>query len=520
MLWRHLELWSIGILALAGCAPAPRPATGPPSATYDQTFEGTGFALRLELAPLPNLIYQLDCLSGAVLCSPDGYRLLWAELKLDAKDEAALVRWKTLRTRHTGTLRVDAAAASAPLLASGAYVDVAERQRIAALRAHDLDAFEAGIALLSSDADARELRGIASGFEPRFMQFWQAKGLAAGAAYFKDLSALLADPFLLATLSRVARFTGHSAESRELYRIHLLVQPRTSNPRLTAYQLEQDFVVEAPEQGKALEVIEVVAHEICHAMVFRMSPADKRVLVDAFVRSDDRYSLVDYGLFDEAFAASVGNGLVWRHYLPGEDFARHSARGFRLLYKPAGALAVALMPRLDALFVSEASIASPAFVDTLARAALASYREHGPTPLDYLHSHVLVATPELAPAAARVRDAAFAFFPYLREFAGLDAEARAYISDHPLVTAAVYVSNVADVRSLLDELQVAPSRSQEINVLAERSRGFAYAVPRTPKTYFVLFVAPDLAGATELADRFIALREMREGVLLELERSQ
>lgn len=521
---RLAALW---LLTLAACAPAARPAAtaaAPSSAattSYDRTFQAPGLALRLELAPLPNLLYQLDCLSGAVLCSPDGYRELWSELGLDAQDHKALTRWKALRTRHTGTLPADAAAASAPLLLSGARVDVAERQRIAALRATDLENFEAAVALLSNDADAHELRTISTRFEERFMRFWRSHGHAAGAAYVSELASLLGDPFLLETLARVSRFDGLPADSHETYRIHLLVQPQTANPRLTAYQLEQDFAVEAPARAKAIDVIDVIAHELCHAIMFRMPTAAKAALVEAFVQSDDALSLVDYGMFDEALATSIGNGLVWRHYFPQEDFAEHSARGFRSGYRPAGALAAALLPRLEPLLTTDARAATPEFVRVLGEAALASYRAQGPTPLDYLHSHALAAAPALAPAAARVSAAAFAGFPYLREFSSLDAEAQAYIAEHSLVNAAVYAQSLTPVAALLTQISqpgTAPRHSDDLHRLAERSRGFVYALPRNAKTSVVLFVANEPSVADELVDAFLALREMHEGILVELAR--
>jgi len=222
-------------------------------------------------------------------------------------------------------------------------------------------------------------------------------------------------------------------------------------------------------------------------MVFRMPTEAKRALVDAFVSADDPHSLLDYGMFDEALAASVGNGLVWRHYFPGEDFARHASHGFGLVYKSAGALAAALLPQLERLLSSNARLDSPAFVQALSRAARSSYRKDGPQPIDYLHSQVLAATPALANAATLLRDSAFAGFPYLREFPELDAEARAYIAEHSLLNAAVFVPTFAEVTALLAELQLPPTRSDELRKLAEDNRGIVYAMARPFNTYVFMF---------------------------------
>jgi hypothetical protein len=509
-------------LALAGCGagqpqrmlPAPVASSAPPQ-RLERSFGASGFSLTLGLAPLPNLLFHLDCLSESAFCAPAGYQALWKELGLDSDDEAALVRWKTLRTRHKAVVLADLKLAAAPLLVTGTYIDLTERQRIAALRARSLEEFEASVALLSNDADAKELRRIAARFEPRFARFWE-RSLPSGVAYFEDMAKLLGDPFLLQTLERVSRFYEHAAGSGESYRINLMLQPHTANPRTTAYQLETDFLLEAPEHGKkAVDVIDVVTHELCHALMFGMPTATKLALVEAFAASADPFALVDYAVFDEAIATSFGNGLVFRHYHPEEDFARYSGRGFLSGYKAAGALAAAFLPRFEELLAAGATITSPEVLRAIAEAAQASYRARGPKPVDYLHSHVLAADPQLRAAAERVRDAAFAGFPYLREFPQLDGEAQRYLVEHPLLSGALYLPSDADLDKALAPLGVASARIAELRGSAARSRGLVYALPRTPKSYLFVFIARDAASASELAESFLALQEMREGALIE-----
>ncbi|HET8936313.1 MAG TPA: hypothetical protein VFN67_22875 [Polyangiales bacterium] len=502
--------------SLSSCGAAQRvPASSSVSAgAKERSLDGPGFSLRLSLAPTPNLLFQLDCVSETVLCAPDGYKALWKELGLDADDEAALIRWRTLRKRHEGVALADATLASAPLLVTGAYVDVAERQRIAGLRARTTSGFEASIALLSNDADAAELRRIAERFEPRFLRFWQ-RSYAGMSRYFDEMAKLLGDPFLLKTFERVLRFYEHAADGGETYRINLIAQPLTSNPGTTAYQLESDFLIETPERGHAAQMIDVLMHELCHALLFQMPTAAKLRLVQGFIASDDPFALVDYGLFDEALATSFGNGLVFRHYWPDRDFAEHSARGFRSQYKSAGALAAAFLPRFEALLASDVTVTSPEVVRALSEAARASYRAQGPSPIDYLHSHVLVAAPPLKAAAEHVRDAAFAGFPYLREFRALDVDAQRYLAARPQLNAALYLPLDADLFAALAPLDVAAARIAELRSAAARKTGLVYTLRRTNSSYLFVFMATDGESANGLADAFIALREMREGALIE-----
>ena len=510
---------ALGLLALACCgAELPQTvatgATAAPVHSLERSVEASGFSLKLSLAPLPNLLFQLDCLSETTLCAPAGYRALWQELGLDADDRTALARWKALRTHHTGRMVAEPALADAALLVAGTHIDLAERQRIAQLRARSLDDFEASIALLTSDAAAHELRRIAERFEPRFAGFWQ-RSQASSSVYFDDMARLLGDRFLLQMLTRASHFYEHAADSGEIYQINLIVQPHTSNPGTTAYQLERDFLVEAPERGKASDVIDVLMHELCHALLFGMPSTSKLALLEAFSASEDPYAVVDYGVFDEALATSFGNGLVFRHYQPSQDFARHSARNFRSQYTSAGALAAAFFPSFEALLASDVTVTSPEVLRALGQAARASYREKGPRPVDYLHSHVLVASPPWGTASERVRDAAFAGFPYLREFPRLDGEAQRYLLDHPLLNAALYLPSDADLASALAPLGVGSARIAELHSAALRDRGLVYALARSPKSYLFVFLARDAASAGELAESFLALDAMREGPLVE-----
>lgn len=220
-------------------------------------------------------------------------------------------------------------------------------------------------------------------------------------------------------------------------------------------------------------------------------------------------------MFDEALATSFGNGLVFRHHRPDKDFAEHTARGFRSGYKGAGALAAAFFPRFEALLASDATVTSPEVLQALSDAARASYRERGPAPVDYLHSHVLVAAPLLRAAAERVRDAAFAGFPYLREYRELDAEAQRFLAERPMLSAAIYLPTDADLDAALAPLGVPTARIVELRGIAARSKGLVYALPRTTKSYLFVFVARDADSAMQLADAFLALREMRDGALIE-----
>ncbi len=532
-----------GVLAssIAGCGEAPRarppravpfapfpsapaaaaaaPAPGPPAAALerDASVGGRRFSYGLHLAPQPNLVYQLDCVSGAVVCAQIVFREFWATLGLDAEDEAALATWKALRARHVGELRrADVAPARLPLLAPTGAFDLGERQRLAGLLARTPAAYEASMALLSSDEDARRLRGLLARFEPRFSAWWRARGFAAGSASFDAFARKLADPFLDATIERAARFYEAEPSPGALLDVHLVVQPASRRTLTAAYQIERYAIVEAPEGRPIDGLLGVVAHEAFHSFCGRMVPERRAALLGRFVAADDPYAAAAYGVFDEAVARALGNGVVAQRYEPPASFARRMARTDKgEPYREASVVGRALFPAMEGFLERGTLVSSDAFVRAFLAAARATYEGGRPRPLDYLHAPVLAAEPRFAAAAGRLRDAANAGFPYLREYGGFEAEARAFLAERPFVSAALFVPPEG-AAGALGALAASAEHKAALGALARRARAFVYALPRTPKSYAFVFAAPDEASMGELVGRFVELAAAREGALVEL----
>jgi hypothetical protein len=483
----------------------------------DATVDGRRVRYALHLAPQPNLIYQIDCVAGVDLCSQPIYRELWSTFALSREDEAALATWKALRKRHTGELRsVEPRGQPQPLLAASRVFNLAERQRIVGLRARTPAEYQATIALLSTDADARELRDVVERFTPRFQRWWRERGYAAGSASFDGFAKLLADPFLDTTIQKAAQFYEADLPPGTTFRIHVLVQPASSRKMSVANQLEGDAAMEAPEGEKPEALIEIVAHELFHHLFFRMQPMRQSAMLEWVVGSDDPLATVAFGMLDEAVAEALGNGLVGQRYQPPEAFAKRLARGFSR-YTAAASIAREIFPSMQAFLDRGTTVSSDEFLRAFTAATKATFANGRPRPIDYLHSQVLVAEGRFATAAEHLRDASVAGFPYLREFNSIDGEATTFLKEHPFISTAVLIPDAS--RTVLDSLGTSDKHRASISSVAARSRGFVYAMSRTAKSYAFVFVTPDAKTMDELVDRFAQLTELvpgHEGVLVEL----
>jgi hypothetical protein len=507
------------VIACSG-RPVSSPTAAPTGSVLerDAVIEGQRLRYALHLAPQPNLVYHLDCITGVALCAKVIYRELWSTFAMSAEDETALATWKAVRGRHTGELRVvEPRPHPQPLLAPSRVFDLAERQRIAALRARTPADYQATIALLSTDTDARELRQIVERFAPRFLRWWQERGFAAGSTSFDGFTRLLADPFLDATIQKAAQFYEADLPQGTTFQIHVLVQPASSRKLSVAFQLEGDTVVESPEGEKPEERIDIIAHELFHYFFFRMDPKRQSAMLESVCGSDDPLAAVAFGMLDEAVAASLGNGVVAQHYERPDAFAKQLARGFGG-YRAAGAVAREIFPSMQSFLDRGTTVSSDEFLRAFNRATKASFTDGRPRPIDYLHSPVLIADGRFAAAAQRLKDTSSAGFPTLREFASLDAEAKSFVTDHPFISVAFLMPDAAGV---LESLGPADKHRAAVSSVAARARGFVYALTRNAKSYAFVFVASDSKTMDELVSRFAELAGLapgHEGVLVEMPR--
>jgi hypothetical protein len=516
----HLLVLSALLAATAGCAShRARRAAAPPTA-LDVTVAGERLRYGLHLAAQANLIYQLDCVSGAIICARPVYQAHWARLGLDAADEAALAEWKTRRGRHGGEIRrLDEPPPDLPLLLPTGAADLGERQRIAGLTSRTPAAYQAALSLLSSEEDARRLGALLARFTPRFQRWWQDQGAASGAASFAAFARLLADPFFDASIEQALRFYQAELPAGPVLEIHLMVQPRAQRRLTTAHQLERHAAVDAPEGSAPESHIDVIAHEIFHYLFARMRGGARRELLGLVAASGDPQAAAAFGVLDESVAAALGNGLIGRHYLPPARFARRLERPDGLdAYRAASLVARALLPDLEGLLRRGVPLASKEFLRTYLRAARAMYEGGPPRPVDSLHSQVTVAAPRFATAARRLQEACNAGYPYLREYGGWGPEAQAFLSRRPLISAALFLGPDEAPGAVLEALGAGREALAALAAASARSRGLVFALPRAAGAYAFLLVAPDPATMEELADRLAAFGSLRAGALIEVPR--
>jgi hypothetical protein len=472
--------------------------------------KGRRFHFRLSLAEQPNLVYHLDCLSGAALCAKTIFQDFWATQSLDGADNAALATWKGLRGRYGGELARTSAAPEPMLLMPMGTFDIEERRRIAGLVAKTPDAYRFSVGLLSTETDAQELGAILERFAPRFSRWWKAEAFARGAVAHETFARLLADPFFDELLEKANRFYESELPPEAPFEFHLIVQPVSARRQTVAYQLDNHAAIEVSATGKLERSIEILAHEVSHYFFNYTAPSAKIALGSKFTTSADLSAVAAFGVFDEAVACAIGNGLAGRHYRP-DDFAAGLPKTGRLTANPsASPIGVALLPAMQDILDRGVRISSDEFV----AAYLAAARTHWPNgsvpPIEHLRSHVFVGDAGFDAAAHTLLEASLAGFPSYRAFAQLDPSARAFLGSRPYINAAIFKAP-DKLPEVLDVLRPEPKHRAALTSAVARGRPFVYTLPRTPKSYAFLFVAKSDADMSGLVARFVEAKVTTPG---------
>jgi hypothetical protein len=316
---------------------------------------------RVIYGEIPNLVYQLDCVSGALTsCSKDAYQQLWdRDILRDDADRAALGRWKAVAQRYGGSLDLPVPV-ELPLGSRGHRIDLYARIRVAGVLARSVEEYVDRVGVIVLPADQAALAEVITRFEPRFRAVWE-RSAPAGRAFAAELEQLLARPDLVALVDQMrALYEAELPGDRPLPFV-VLDRPALGEKKGTfAQQLEGVSLLEFIPGDKAARKMAVVIHELCHFFYFTARPALMSGLQQRFAAAK---AVGGFRIFDEAVATALGNGMVQR-LVARADFEARLARPNGFYNDPdIDRAAKALLPFLDRWLPTGKTFADPGFVD-------------------------------------------------------------------------------------------------------------------------------------------------------------
>ncbi len=311
--------WVLGVVL---CALAPVRAEAAPL-----KFE----VLHRELA---NLVYELDCVSGAlVACSLEAYQPLWeSKFLLSDDDRAALKTWKATRARYGASVDLPVNV-TLPLGGRADRLSLEARARRAAMMATSVDDLVSRLDLVMLPADRDALADVVRRFEPRFRAWWvaQSKG---GDAFAVELNKLLMRLDVRDLIIKFQAFYETPIRSDATLPFLVLDRPADdAHVHTFGEQVEGVSLIEVPPGSKATDRLDVVIHELCHYFYWSARPETLAAFQQHFATSTVPGALGAYRVFDEAMATALGNGLIG-HAADREASARRLAKAQGLYNDP------------------------------------------------------------------------------------------------------------------------------------------------------------------------------------------
>jgi len=303
------------------------------SVRADDNLGDFATGIQLDIAPIGNLFYQLECLAERLRCSQQAYRDLWDEIGFGSdEDLLALRQFATTLdiydTRAQLGTRADSNSESSfgpeivdlgPLTSES--ISILNRIQIAAYGSSTLDMFSERLGLLMHSADVGEVTFALTHFLARFEEWWGG-GPSEQLAEFRHELRVALDRQGLEFIPAVAKLYGVDIESRPLpVVVHLMARPLNESP-INGRMFENHAVIEVLQNEVAEQRIGVLVHEIAHFFFGSAPLILHRQRLDGALRAGDSRASAALGIMNEAIATAIGNGIV-EEKIRGEDFQKY-----------------------------------------------------------------------------------------------------------------------------------------------------------------------------------------------------
>lgn len=489
------------------------PATKPPPSEVAARVDAGNLVYSFRAARFTNLVYQIDCLSGAIQCSAEAFQELWQkELGgLSAADSRLLLDWKALRYEYSGRIQKESTENDAGLPLPRSRRQIEARVRIAGYSATSEERFAENLRILLDEADVSRARRVVRHFSPRFDGYWH-KNEARTRKSAQSFVTALEKPGLTRLVDDIAKFyRAELPKGTELVFDLVARPPHDSATR--AEQLGERALVEVLRGERPEQRLDVVLHELFHYFFAAAKQESLDMLVKRFVDSKHPLAYPAYGLLNEGLATTFGNAMVLR-VLDEKQFSERRAkvRGFydddfidavsRELLEPLGAALRNGRTLFDAELFS-------AYLSAIDRAF-----PKGLPPRAFFRPYAAVFEPELEGAYAEFEKLARS--PQIASATLTSEDSVRVLALRPRWT---HVILLRPARVSAKQPWSTPIRAkdrQEVERRAKANKAFAYLAERDDGGRTFVFCAGDDAQMRELVARFEKLSTFAPGLQLQL----
>ena len=465
--------------------------------------------MRVKFAEIPNLTYQLDCVSDLpVSCGRQNLGDLWTRefLKTD-EDRRMLKEWARLRDLYSKDVQLGKNSE-----ANSSALNLFDKIRIAGFQSDGAEDYLARLDLLTAPPDHASFARVINYFEPKFKIWWETEAEKAGGEFARQTDILLRSPKISEPVKQFYNFYAPVLPADYPISFNLFYIPDAIKEQTSGQQLENYSLMEFKAKENPAQRIDVAVHELCHFFYDNMKPENRARLEERFRATKKASATPAYNLLNESLAAAFGNGIIARSVTPPAEYAKYlAARKSFYNNDSIDRAAKAILPMLDERLKNGKTIDDAGFVDEYISALEKSFGADLLKPKLYLSEMFLFVDKKFGVSMRRdVRRTLETASLYSVEADWSDKNILDDYQNNPRLNS-VFIVHPDNLGELVKNKIISDTQLKTVQNELTVNRQVLFSAERAPFTYIYIVVAQDADGAKKIIGK-LADAEQFQGV--------
>ena len=272
--------------------------------------------------PLPNLLYQLDVVSGYLPYNQSPVlSKVWKErIATHPEDAKLLDLWRDTMRRLESKGQTEF---NPRLLYSVATIqNEAERTREIGLRSSNQFEFTRAVARNIEPGAARTLGAVIVRFQPAFMAWWSEEAESKGRAFQQQAAKLLNTEKLQKLTQTLVHFYQPDLPERFVVPVQFIYKPKAREAS-HGEQVGSAAVMEFFEGDSPANRMDIIMHELSHFFFRKARVPQHEALAKSFEKVADQSRMAVFSIMNEGLATALNNGMVAEALMKPEPFKQY-----------------------------------------------------------------------------------------------------------------------------------------------------------------------------------------------------
>ena len=461
--------------------------------------QNTSFRFAVSFEAIPNLTYQMDCITDFTYCQKRDYQKLWDdEFLKSAKDHKLLEDWRIIRGRYTKEIEMETDT-EFPILARMNFLNSADKIQIAGFQAKNIEDYLTRLDLLVLPKERERFEKVVRHFEARFLNWWEKEANQKGQIFAAKTKELLNSEKIKNEIAKFYDFYQPTLPENYTVNFNLFYRPNLVKTGSSGRAMENHLLVEFLADEHPAQRIDVVLHEFCHFLYSSVSDEDYSQLQKKFLQTKKQTAVPAFNLLNESLATAFGNGIIARLFTPTDEWEKYIAAKGSFYNNPhIDQAAKELLPFLENWLVKGGKLNDEKFVEVYLNTLETKFGASLISPKLFLNQTYLFLDEKFDSSIQnnfRRNLMAQSFFVEQSEFS--KTEFTYYFANPNL--SSTFIIFPQTVKYLTKSKVISTKAFKEINKIAKTKKNFLFSIKRNENAYIFIIVAENSENAILLS---------------------